>query len=173
MLKYLGVAMIIAAGGVLGFLKSRVYSNYAGLLQGLALAAEVLETEVRFKQSPLERAFAETGRAANHPEVAGLFLTAAAYAEAHHRSLPQEAWAAGVASLKKCIPQGEPLAAYLLDFGQALGRTDLQAQQALFALLRRQLEQGLSRAAAKEEKEGRLWQYLGVAGAVILVILLI
>jgi stage III sporulation protein AB len=121
----------------------------------------------------LERAFAETGSALKHPEAARLFQQAAAYAEACPGELPQAAWAKGVDAIKPGIPKGEPLAAYLLDFGQALGRTDLQAQQALFALFRRQLEQCLRRAIAREEKEGRLWQYLGLAGAVILVILLI
>lgn len=172
MLKYMGIAMIITAGGLLGFLKSRTYSNYVALLQALALATDLLETEIRYKQNPLERAFEETGNAVNHPEVAGLFLTASR-SETSSWGLPDEAWQNGVASMAKSIPQGEPLADYLLDFGQALGRTDLQTQQTLFALFRRQLAQCLERAIARETKEGRLWQYLGLSGAVVLVILLI
>jgi stage III sporulation protein AB len=173
MLKYGGIALILTAGGLLGWLKGREYSDYTALLHGLATALEVLETEVRYKQNPLVQAFAATGRGVAEQRAAGLFLRAAAYLREQPQTLPDEGWEQGIAAIHRYIPRGEPLVQQLQSFGRALGRTDLATQETLFALLRRQVGQCLERAAARQEKEGRLWQYLGVSGSIILIIMLL
>lgn len=173
MLKLLGTILIIGATGLWGLGRSRVYGQYAGFLQDLLFGLEALETEVRYRQSSLEEGFLRVGALMSGRSAARLFIGATQYLESHREALPQEGLLAGIDQSRELIPAGEPLRAYLESFALSIGKGDLKAQQQVFALLRGQISQCLAGALKRQEKEEKLWRYLGFSGGVVIVILLV
>ncbi|MEA4891816.1 MAG: stage III sporulation protein AB [Peptococcaceae bacterium] len=173
MLKLLGMILILAASSLLGLSKSRVYGQYAAFLQELLFGLEVLETEVQYRQSSLGEGFIRTGLALSGKDAGRLFDRAAEYLACHREALPQEGLLEGVAAVADRIPAGQPLKAHLEGFALTLGKGDLKAQQQVFALLRVQIGQCLEGALKRQEKEEKLWRYLGVCSGIVFVILLV
>ena len=172
MLKLLGSMLVLICSAGLGAAGSMDLKNHCMELRLLKQAVYMLRGEIKYSKAPLPEAFGSLARRLAPPfsdffanleqELAkqeGLALKSIWEAELR-RSL-------GKSSLRRDEKQK------LLQLGAGLGYLDLEMQMATMELYLEQLEEDIARAQEELHTKQKLYQSLGVAGGVFLVILLI
>ena len=76
-------------------------------------------------------------------------------------------------ALNEKIPLTDQERDLLLIFGQGLGNSALEEQIKQLTLTRKQLSLFEKRAQAVEDKNQKMWQYLGISAGIVIVLILI
>ena len=166
MLKLIGALLLAGGAGALGCSAAAQLSRRVAVLRALLGALEGMEREIAFRLTPmpelLERAAAESP-----PPVCTLF--------ARCRTLLDELGERSMAELWREALEQVPLG---LDGPgrlalEELGRYDGNGQREALAHTRAELSRALEQAREAREKQGRMYQVLGITAGAFLVILLL
>lgn len=172
MLKWIGAAMVMAAGTAYGFAQASRYARRPKELRQLSAALGTLETEIVYGLSPLPEALRRVSTAAAQP-VAGLFADAAARMDDRRAERTAgECWTEAVHAAWPLTALREPEKSSLLALAATLGATDRDDQVKHLRLAIAQL--GVEEEAAREEgaRFGKMWRSLGALAAALVVILM-
>ena len=172
MLKWIGAAMILAAGTAFGFRQASRYARRPGELRQLAAALGTLESEIVYGASPLAEAM-ERVAGAFPPPVSRLFAEAAArMRDRREERTAGECWEEAVRAVWPETAMKDAEMSALLALSATLGATDKadQVKHLRFAVSKISAEE----EAAREEaaRYGRMWRSLGVLAAALIVILM-
>ncbi|MCL6637859.1 MAG: hypothetical protein K6T26_07905 [Alicyclobacillus sp.] len=169
MLKTVGAALVWVSCSLMGWRIASGYRQRPRQLQTLMQALRLLRTEVDYGATPLPQALRQVAQRAPAPadrlwaKAAELLNEAdMEVADALHRACSEfaPAWSLTAADWE-----------VVCEFGQTLGTSDLvhQMQQFDVALARLANQEAEAREASRTQ--ARLWQYAGVLGGLLLVIL--
>ena len=170
MLKTAGVVMIIAACSGLGFRQALLYNRRIKECEQISRAVQFLLGEIRFHHLPLEEAMGRAGMV-EKGAFAAFLKRLAGRLSGRDGGRFYELWQEELAGyLKESLLGGEAELLYYL--GQQLGQFDLEAQLENLSRFLEQWRMQTEELKRQEEKEGRLYRYLGVFAGFFLAILL-
>ncbi len=168
MLKLLGALLIIACGGLGGYLLSREYAQRPPELQAWLMVLQRLETEISYAATPLGEAL---GKISAHSgaqiqavvqQIANLLNQGNSAAEAFEQALDL-AYSRSALKIKDVE--------ILNNLALALGISDCQDQMRHLQLAGEQLKAEIRQAEEDARKNVRLYNYLGVCSGIALVLL--
>lgn len=172
MLKLTGACLILCSAAGIGASFGRDLRLRLRELRILKRLIYMLQGEIRYARLPLPEAFSHVS--VRLPEPFGLFLaeTADELRKADGRSLG-EIWRDEVERRLKSAHLTRNDREQLMTLGEVLGYLDTEMQLSAIGLYQEQLEQGITEAQEQMEGRQKLYQSLGIAGGVFLVILLL
>jgi len=163
--------MVLVSASMVGWQISRTYVKRPVQLRALLVALQMLETEIVYGLTPLQRAFFKVGQRVNK-EVGNLFLSAAELLE-QGRALSAEE------SLQKAMMRHWPQTAFrkqeqevLASLAQVLGSSDREDQQKHLRLAVTHLRGLEEEARAEQDKYEKMYKSLGFLGGLLAVILM-
>ena len=172
MYKVLGGLCIIGSCTYLGLRISGVYRQRTEMFRFMQNALTMLETEISYTATPLPLALERVGNRVNKT-CSSLFVTAASVLQAQKGVTAGEAWAEGIAVLSGKVSVTEEERELLQVFGQGLGCSAKEEQLKQIELTRKQLSQAEKIAEEEQQKNQRMWQYLGFCLGLTIVLVLI
>jgi stage III sporulation protein AB len=171
-LKLSGAVLIILTAYLFGFNLSLAYRSRVRHLEEMLLALEMYLTEINYGLTPLPQAFKNIGKRIKLP-TAGLFCDAARMMMQNKGLSAYECW-------NRAVSKNTP-ALYLLGndlelvkkLGYIWGKSDKSGQIRQVAFIQELLRQALGEAQKAQEKNDKIWKYLGLLGGMTLVIFLL
>ena len=172
MLKLAGACLILCSAAGIGASYSGDLKRRVRELRVIKQMMYMLQGEIRYAHLPLPEAF--THVSVRLPAPFGLFLSGIAdeLKKADGRTL-SELWKAEEQTYIKKLHLTRTDLEQLETLGEVLGYLDTEMQLAAIRLYLEQLEQSLAEAQEQMGSRQRLYQSLGIAGGVVLVILLL
>ena len=172
MLKLAGACLILCSAAGIGASHSGDLKRRVRELRVIKQMMYMLQGEIRYAHLPLPEAF--THVSVRLPAPFGLFLSGIAdeLKKADGRTL-SEIWKAEEQKYIKKLHLTRTDLEQLETLGEVLGYLDTEMQLAAIRLYLEQLEQSLAEAQEQMGSRQRLYQSLGIAGGVFLVILLL
>jgi stage III sporulation protein AB len=171
MLKIVGAAVVLFAGGATGAELGRLYSRRPREVKALMGALLLLRTQISYVAAPLGEALSVVALRAD-PRVAAFFGRAAGHLEGSGGLTAAEAWDKALGELTPDSSLREEDLDVLRDLSTALGNSDREDQALHISLA---LER-LSTLAAKAEEDARrfvrLYRFLGFGAGLCLIFLL-
>ena len=169
--RYQVVELLLAGGaGALGCSAAAQLSRRVAVLRALLGALEGMEREIAFRLTPmpelLERAAAESP-----PPVCTLFARCRTLLDELGERSMAELWREALEQVPLGLDGPGRLA--LEELGEVLGRYDGDGQREALAHTRAELSRALEQAREAREKQGRMYQVLGITAGAFLVILLL
>ncbi|HZG79425.1 MAG TPA: stage III sporulation protein SpoIIIAB [Brevibacillus sp.] len=171
MMKLIGALMVLVSASMVGWHISRTYAKRPVQLRALLVALQMLETEIVYGLTPLQRAFVKVGQRVNK-EVGNLFLSASEYLEQGRAMSAEE-------SLQKAMKRHWPQTALrkqeqevLASLSQVLGSSDREDQQKHLRLAVTHLRGLEEEARAEQDKYKKMYKSLGFLGGLLAVILM-
>lgn len=171
-MRIVGAILVIGASTLLGVLVANNYRERPRLLQDLALAVEMLRSQISYSMSPLPAAFRAVA-GMSRGTVAALFDEAARLMESGDGLTGSEAWNAAVDSVLSAMPLDADELLLVRDVGRPLGISDRSDQEKHLSLSAENVRRQLARVQETAARSARLWCYLGISGGAILVLLLL
>lgn len=172
MLKLIGALMILASATMIGTSCSMDLRKHNRELRLLKQMLYMLRGEIKYTKTPLPEAFAHIAERMPEPFSAFLRGVAADMGILDGRTFP-ELWKEQIntqlADLHLKKGEKEQLAA----LGEVLGYLDLEMQLSSIELYLEQLEISIRNAQESMTSKQKLYQSLGVAGGIFLIILLV
>jgi len=158
-LKFLGAALFLAAGIGLGWQSAARLEHRVRELRSLVVSLRVLEKEVAVGATPLPVALERSAQVAE-PSVARLLGEVAARLSDGSGRTARQAWeeALGQVSLSLAAPDLE----VLRGLGVTLGSSGRADQVRHISLTRERLAAREQAAREEEQRQGKLYRYLGV-----------
>ncbi len=171
MVKTIGAAMILAAGGSMGFIWARVYEKRPQQLVSLEAALQLLETEILYGATPLPEAMDLVAEKCD-PEISGLFRYTALELRKMEGITAGEAWHRAMIKVFPATSLTDQDLFVLKRFGASLGISDREDQAKHLTLAKLQLKSAVGRAEAVCRKNATVFKYLGFLGGLLLVLVL-
>ncbi len=171
-LKMTGAILIVAAAYLYGKEISLQYRDRVYYLEELLLALEFFTAEVGYGLTPLPQAFENIGKRVKSP-VKGLFRDTASELRKGSGLSARECWQAALENNSLYRQLTEEQLELLQRLGTVWGKGDKNAQLKQVLLLQELLRQALQTAREQQQKNEKLWRYLGLLGGVTLVIFLL
>lgn len=170
MLRMIGAALVVVSSTGIGFRIARDFRRRPQQLRLLSQAIRLLESEIEYTVTPLPQALERVGNRTDSP-ISMLFLEAARRLKAGDVSV-ESAFSDAIDSVRFELALKQADLEVLRDFGQTLGTSDRTTQVQQIQVLLTQLDRLLADARESQQKNERLWQYLGVISGLMIVILL-
>lgn len=171
LLNVLGAVSVITALGGAGFVVARSYSERPRVLRSLQAALTMLVTEITYAATPLPEALERIAR--HSPSaVAEFALSVANGLESGDGASTAEAWRQAVYEQRGRWSLTGSDEDVLLDLGGYLGRSLADDQEKHLRLALTQLARRQDEAEADAVVQTRLWRYLGLCVAGLIVLLL-
>lgn len=171
MVKLLLCILVVVAGIGAGQLKARTYGNRVIHLQDFLTAMKVVEAEMKYRMDPLPQIFTKISQMKSG--MAGEFFAQTAillqvdfahdFGECWDTALKQVYGESSLTATDRQI---------LSDLGIELGKTDMDSQIGLFTRASSLLEAQVEEAKEEKRTKGRMYQSLGTAVGVLVVIIL-
>jgi stage III sporulation protein AB len=171
MLKILGCALILLAGGGAGMTMAGHYARRPRDLRSLQAALKMLETEITYTATPLPEALGRVAERAG-PRLAPLFNRAREELLSPSGRTAREAWESALKAFYPTSALVPSDLAVLRQLGPALGISSVQDQSKHLHLAMEQLGVEMARAEEEASRYVRLWNYLGFLGGLALVLML-
>lgn len=172
MLKIVGAVMILASATGIGISCSMDLKKHCTELRMLKQMIYMLRGEIKYTKTPLPEAFAHIAGRLPEPFCTFLGQTADKMGSLDGRTF-QELWKE---QIRDCLG-GSHLTKedreQLETLGEVLGYLDLEMQLSAIDLYLEKLELGIQKAQEALVTKQKLYQSLGVAGGIFLIILLI
>ena len=168
MLKLVGACLIMASAAGIGVSFSTDLKRRCQELRILKQLAYMLRGEIKFTKTPLPEAFSHIS--VRLPEPFGNFLSNVAEALG---TADGELWREKIKESLAGSHLSRMDKEQLGTLGEVLGYLDLEMQLASIDLYLEQLELSIQEAESSMSSKQKLYQSLGVAGGIFLVILLI
>lgn len=169
MLQALGMILVAAGCGALGFQASARLRERERALRELESGLLLLEQELALNQTPLPRLM-ETLERRTAGEAAALFGDCRTALDRLDQRPFADSWRELVAQREALGPEGREL---LYPLGQTLGRYEGEEQRRAVCAVRAAMGELTCRAEGERRRLGRVYQTLGLSGGGVLVILLI
>lgn len=169
MIRLMGAALLTAGCAALGLAGVARLEGRVRDLGALAAGLDAMERELGWRLAPLPDALETAGRAAGGG-AARFFAQCAGAAREGGRAF-QELWRDSLEAAPLRLAEGDR--ALLRRLGQVLGRYDADSQRRALAEAAAELRALRAEAAEDRRRLGRVYGVLGVAGGLLLVILLI
>lgn len=167
--KLAGAVLVLVAGAGLGWEMAARLARRVRELRSLGVCLRVLEKEVAVGAVPLPVALERSARVAE-PAVARLLGEAAALLTDGSGRTAQEAWEEALRRAPLCLlPRDLEV---LRGLGVTLGSSGRADQVKHISLAREQLAAREQVARDEEQRQGRLYRYLGVLVSLALLLLL-
>lgn len=170
-MKLLASGLIIFSCGAMGFVIASSFSRRVHNLRQLIQFFQILETEISYTRSTLPSVIAQQARQFSG-EVGSFLHTLAGQLGENTGESFAAIWERGVARLGENGLPGE-VVEELRSCGAVLGRSDAVEQAKHVEQLLKRMEHALQAAQAERERHTRLWQYLGFAAGLLIVLLLL
>ncbi|RJX18885.1 MAG: stage III sporulation protein AB [Ammonifex sp.] len=171
MLKTVGAAAVLFAGGATGAEIGRLYSRRPREIKALMGALLLLQTQISYVAAPLGEALSVVALRAD-PKVEAFFSHAAGYLNASCGLTAAEAWDKAVAEVFPDSSLREEDLDVLRDLSAALGNSDRE-DQALHISLALERLKALAVAAEEDARRFvRLYRFLGFGAGLCLIVLL-
>jgi stage III sporulation protein AB len=172
MIRWLGAALVLFAGTMIGFIQAARYAERPRQIRHLIHALQRLETEIGFGSTPLPEALARIAQALPAP-LSELFADAAGQLEEGRGETVQVCWERAVTERwpATAMRQGEREA--MLRLGASLGGSGKEDQQKHIRLAMAHLQAEEAAAREDQQRYEKLSRSLGVLGAALVVILMV
>ncbi|GAA4709890.1 stage III sporulation protein SpoIIIAB [Brevibacillus fulvus] len=171
MVKLIGCILVLFSASMVGWQLGRRYANRSSQLRALLLALQMLETEIVFGLTPLNRAFVKIGQRVPR-EIGNLFQTAAELLQTARELSTQ-------ACLQAAIDKHWPQTALRKDerdvlssLAFVLGSSDVEDQQKHLRLAITHLHALEEEARVEQGKYEKMYKSLGFLGGLLVVILM-
>lgn len=172
MLKILGCILVLACSAGLGAAGSMDLKKHCMELRFLKQAVYMLRGEIKYSKAPLPEAFAAIAERVPVPFSEYFSRLAQELSRPGGKSL-EVLWREEIGrSLNKSFLRREEKEK-LGQLGEGLGYLDLEMQLSTIELYLEQLEEDIALAQEEIRTKQKLYQSLGVAGGIFLVILLV
>lgn len=172
MLKIIGSVLVIAAGGLAGALIARSYERRPRELRELSSGLQMLETEIIYGATPLPDAFERVSRSCRGA-VSTLFSSASEGMRTGKGFTAEEAWGNALARLAQVTSLKRDDIDVLKELGAFLGISDRDDQEKHMRLTAEQMRRQIEKAENEARTNVKLWNYLGLSSAVVLVMILL
>lgn len=167
--KLLGAALILAAGAGLGWQMAARLEHRVRELRSLSLSLRVLEKEVAVGATPLPVALERSAQVAE-PAVGRLFRETAARLSDGKGRTARQAWEEALGEVPLSL--GTPDLEVLRSLGVTLGASGRADQARHISLTRERLAAREQAARDEEQRQGRLYRYLGILVPLALILAL-
>lgn len=170
-MRVFGAGLIVLSCGVMGLVGAASYGHRVHNLRQLISFIHLLESEIRFARATLPEVIAK-----NIPQFSGVIGNFLATLSIHLEDGAGQdfsvVWEKGISYLEE---SGLPAQAMvdLRDVGKILGHSDVAEQLKHLHLCSTRLQQALEEAKEEQDRQTKLWQYLGFSTGLILVLLLL
>lgn len=169
-IRGIGALVVFLCCGFAGITVAHGYVQRLRNLKNLVSAFQLLETEIHFAKTSLPSAMDSIAKQV--PEsVSSFFLRVGENLRTPEGYTAQEAWELALPELAS-IGLGKDDIQMIATLGNALGRSDAEDQRKHLVILQKQLERAIDQAQSDQEKNVRLWNYLGFCVGALVVILL-
>ena len=165
MYHLMGAVLLAAGGAWFGFQAAAGLRQRVWALRDLAAGLALLERELELNAPPLPELMARLAESA--PGAARTLFRRCISEE--ERPFAQT-WSRAVEAQPALHQEDRQMLAPL---GQSLGRYDIPAQVQAVSAVRRTLEEAIAQAEHCRDRQGRVYQVLGLSGGIFLVILLL
>ena len=172
MLKITGAVMILAAGTGLGMSYSMDLKRHLQELRQLKQLLYMLRGEIKYTRTPLPEAFCHISERTAAP-FSGFLIAVAEKIEATDGKPFSKIWKEEAQKVLRKTHLKREEREQLEALGEVLGYLDQEMQLASLELYAEQLEAGILDAKENIRAKQRVYQSLGIAGGVFLVILLL
>ncbi len=171
MVKLMGAVLILFSASMVGWQIGKYYANRPVQLRALLVALQMLETEIVFGMTPLQRAFVKVGHRVSE-EVGKVFLLAAEFLQTEEAHSAEEALQQAMNRLWTQTALRRQEREVLESLGQVLGSSDREDQQKHLRLAVTHLRGLEEEARAEQEKYEKMYKSLGFLGGLLVVILM-
>ena len=155
-MKWIGIILIILAGGAAGFFQSRKLSERVRLLEQTKSLIKSLENSIRYQAVPLNELISRISN-----QSCPYYLKYCSAQLKQGRPFPA-AWEKALTSPDcKCYLKQDDISLLQL-FGKGLGISDIEGQVSHCELYFSMLEEKYQNAKEEQEKKGRLYFMLGI-----------
>ncbi|MFD0670540.1 stage III sporulation protein SpoIIIAB [Cohnella sp. GCM10027633] len=175
MLKFIGVALVLFAGTMIGFVQAARYAARPKQIRQLLHALQRLETEIGYGQTPLPQALDRIAAVIAMPvsrmfkDIAVSLTTESARSGATVREIWERVIAAGWQDTAMRAPEQEAM----LRLGSTLGASGRDDQLKHIRLAMAQLQAEEASARDDQQRYEKLSRSLGALGAALIVILIV
>lgn len=171
-LKLCGLLILGGTGTYYGFYRAARYIARTQQLRQLMSFLQALEMHIAYAGTILPQALAQAA-ATVHDPVAAVFRTVAYRVGEAGRLTPSQALTQTLREKSGDLALQAPELDVLAHLGECLGRSDRQDQVKHLRLAQQQLLVIAQEAAIEQERNVRLWRYLGACSGAAMVILLL
>ncbi|WP_158282146.1 stage III sporulation protein SpoIIIAB [Salipaludibacillus keqinensis] len=168
---WLGASFIIFASAFSGMEFAKRLERRTNLLRHIKVALETLDTEIAFAMMPLAEAFDQVSRQLP-PPVREFFYEVALKLKNEETSAFQ-AWEEVLVKWMEDVDLEEKDIEILRQFGQTLGKQDIQGQRKQIKLTQSYLDHMEKTAIDAQKKYQSMYRSLGLLGGILLVIMLL
>ncbi len=170
MLKGILCLILLCGCGGLGILKAQTYRQRLEELTDLQEMIGMIQTEMQYRKDPLPIVF---GRISSYKDNRAMELLWDCSLTMKDSLDIRQCWESSMeyAYQGSCLKQEE--LAFVLDLGLQLGKSDIQGQAAMFALMKTKLETQIQEAWKEKETKGKMYRGLGFSIGIVIVILLV
>ncbi|MCR6096678.1 stage III sporulation protein AB [Salipaludibacillus agaradhaerens] len=170
-MMWLGAAIIILTSTGVGWELSKRLERRTTLLRHMKVALETLDTEVTFAMIPLWEAFEQIAK--QLPAPAKDFLNGVSTRLKDNEESTQQAWEEELNYWSTDVDLDAKDIDILKQFGQTLGRQDIEGQRKQIQLTQAYLETMEQTALETQKKYESMYRSLGLLGGLLLVIMLL
>ena len=172
MLKVIGALIVLLSCSLIGITIAKGFRERPKLLKSWEGALQHLETEIIYGAVPLMEALEQVSLR-SEGEVAKFFDKVNHYLSTVPGITAAEAWADALEEWKHDSYLKDSDLEIIKTFGQSIGYSDRYDQEKHLNLAKIHLRQAGQEAAATAEKSVRPWNYLGILGGLLIVLILI
>lgn len=170
--KLVGGAFVVFAGGSIGFMMASRCAARPDQLRQILSAVATLKSYMNYASAPLADGLDQCADGAGEA-VARFFRSAAASLRADYTLSPREAVERAIKDCGACLALEKADLEALILFGCNLGAMDKKEQQSHLTMIEKRLEILEREAAALRDRNSKMYRYLGICGALTVVLLLI
>ncbi|WP_335870652.1 stage III sporulation protein SpoIIIAB [Bacillus sp. 2205SS5-2] len=171
MIKLIGAVFILLATSWAGFEAAKYLSERPRQLRILKVALQSLEAEIMFGHTPLHEAARKLSKQLQKP-ISWLFESFAERLTSRETTV-RDAWEESLDEVWKFTAFKRGEYEVMKQFGENLGRYDLQTQQKHILLALTHLEREEEEARDKQQRYEKMAKSLGVLSGLLLIILLL
>ncbi|MFD2170913.1 stage III sporulation protein SpoIIIAB [Tumebacillus lipolyticus] len=172
MIKLFGSLLVLLVATSFGFKKASRFAERAKQLRQFITALKLLETEILYAATPLSEAASKIGARIRSP--VGTFFAELGHMLREGQGVSAgEIWRETLSAQRRTLALQEVDRDVLTTFGQTLGISDRQDQIKHIQLAISQLSSEELVAREEQQKNEKMWRYLGALMGLALVILLV
>ncbi len=170
MLKGILCFIVCCGCGGLGILKAQTYRQRLEDLTDLQDMIGMLQTEMQYRKDPLPTVF---GRISSYKDNRAMELLRNCSLVMKDSLDIRQCWEVSMEQAYRgsCLKQAD--LAIVQDLGLQLGKSDIQGQAAMFALMKAKLKTQAQEALKEKETKGKMYQSLGFSIGIVIAILLV
>lgn len=172
MVKLIGAAFIVFSASMVGWQIAKFYVMRAQQVRSWILSLQLLETEIVYGGTPLQRAFQKIGQRVQ-PEIGCFFLTAANHMTSEEGHSTNTCWQAALEQHWKQTALRKEEKDVITSLGYSLGNSDREDQQKHLRLSITQLSSIEEEARIEQSKYEKMYKSLGVLSGLLVAILML